>query len=247
MCIFSSVLEGSVIWVICPTQSLVPILPHSTLSHSSWHPHLAHHLWAPGLGLWSKWPGWTLVLPLTFLYSSWDSHGKYTGVVCHSLLQWITFCQNSLLWPIRLGWPYTTWLRASSGYASPCSMTRHWSMKGIYSRRIRSRILKRYWHLCLWQHCTTAKRWKQSTIHLWTDEWIKKMWYKHSVGLPWWSSGWESTCWCGDHGFDPCSGKIPHTLGQLSLGCHNYQVSAPSHLCSTREGTEIRSMHRSKK
>ena len=181
------------------------------------------------------------------LYSSWDSHGKYTGVVCHSLLQWITFCQNSLLWPIRLGWPYTTWLRASSGYASPCSMTRHWSMKGIYSRRIRSRILKRYWHLCLWQHCTTAKRWKQSTIHLWTDEWIKKMWYKHSVGLPWWSSGWESTCWCGDHGFDPCSGKIPHTLGQLSLGCHNYQVSAPSHLCSTREGTEIRSMHHSKK
>ena len=24
------------------------------------------------------------------------SHGKYTGVVCHSLLQWIMFCQNSL-------------------------------------------------------------------------------------------------------------------------------------------------------
>ena len=49
---------------------------------------------------------------------------------------------------------------------SPCSMTMQWSMKGIYSRRIRSRILKRYWHLCLWQHYTTAKRWKQSTIHL---------------------------------------------------------------------------------
>ena len=26
------------------------------------------------------------------LYSSWGSHGKYTGVVCHSLLQWITVC-----------------------------------------------------------------------------------------------------------------------------------------------------------
>jgi len=29
-----------------------------------------------------------------FLYSSWGSHGKYTGRVCHSLLQWITFCQK---------------------------------------------------------------------------------------------------------------------------------------------------------
>ena len=130
MCIFSSVLEGSVIWVICPTQSLVPILPHSTLSHSSWHPHLAHHLWAPGLGLWSKWPGWTLVLPLTFLYSSWDSHGKYTGVVCHSLLQWITFCQNSPLGPVCLGWPCTVWFIASLSYTNPFATTRQWSMKG---------------------------------------------------------------------------------------------------------------------
>jgi len=28
-------------------------------------------------------------------YSSWGSHSKYTGVVCHSLLWWITFCPNS--------------------------------------------------------------------------------------------------------------------------------------------------------
>ena len=104
--------------------------------------------------------------PFVLLYSSWDSHGKYTRVVCHSLLQWITFCQNSPLWAIHLGWPYTTWLIASSSYASPCSMTRQWSMKEIYSRRIRSRILKRYWHLCLSQHYAVAKRWKQSTIQL---------------------------------------------------------------------------------
>ena len=42
-----------------------------------------------------------------FLYSSWGSHGKHTGVACHSLLQWIMFCQNSLLWPVCLGGP--TW------------------------------------------------------------------------------------------------------------------------------------------
>ena len=65
------------------------------------------------------------------LCSSWDSHGKYSGVVCHSLLQWITFCQNSPLCPICLGCPYTVWLIASSSYASPFATTRPWSVKGM--------------------------------------------------------------------------------------------------------------------
>ena len=51
-----------------------------------------------------------IVIHFTFLYSSWGSQGKYIGVVCHSLLQWIMFCQNSLLWPVHLGWPSTAWL-----------------------------------------------------------------------------------------------------------------------------------------
>ena len=29
---------------------------------------------------------------------SWGSHSKNTGEVCHSLLQWAMFCQNSSLW-----------------------------------------------------------------------------------------------------------------------------------------------------
>ena len=29
----------------------------------------------------------------TFLYCSWGSQGKNTEVVCHSLLQWTTFCE----------------------------------------------------------------------------------------------------------------------------------------------------------
>ena len=45
-----------------------------------------------------------------FSYCSWGSQGKNTEVVCHSLLQWTTFCQNSPPWPICLGWPYTAWL-----------------------------------------------------------------------------------------------------------------------------------------
>ena len=39
-----------------------------------------------------------------------DSQGKNTEVVCHSLLQWTTFCPNSPPWPVCLGWPYTAWL-----------------------------------------------------------------------------------------------------------------------------------------
>ena len=34
-------------------------------------------------------------------------------------------------------------------------------------------------------------------------------------GLPWWRSGWESACQCRGHGFDPWSGRIPHTAEQL--------------------------------
>ena len=45
-----------------------------------------------------------------FSYCSWGSQGKNTEVVCHSLLQWTTFCQTSPPWPARLGWPYRAWL-----------------------------------------------------------------------------------------------------------------------------------------
>ena len=30
-------------------------------------------------------------------------------MVCHSLLQWTTFCQTSPPWPIHLGWPHMAW------------------------------------------------------------------------------------------------------------------------------------------
>ena len=43
-------------------------------------------------------------------YCSWGSQGQNTEVVCHSLFQWTTFCQNCPPWPIHLGWPYMAWL-----------------------------------------------------------------------------------------------------------------------------------------
>ena len=45
-----------------------------------------------------------------FSYCSWGSQAKNTDVVCHSLLQWTTFCQTSPPWPGRPGWPHTAWL-----------------------------------------------------------------------------------------------------------------------------------------
>ena len=45
-----------------------------------------------------------------FSYCSLGSQGKNTEVVCHSLLQWTMFCQNSPPWPIHLGWTYKVWL-----------------------------------------------------------------------------------------------------------------------------------------
>ena len=47
--------------------------------------------------------------PIFFAFPccSWGSQGKNIEVVCHSLLQWTTFCQTSPPWPIRLGWPHT--------------------------------------------------------------------------------------------------------------------------------------------
>ena len=39
-----------------------------------------------------------------FSYCPWGSQDKNAEVVCHSLLQWTTFYQNSWMWPIHLGW-----------------------------------------------------------------------------------------------------------------------------------------------
>jgi len=59
------------------------------------------------------WPGEFLFqypIIFAFSYCSWGSQGKNTEVVCHSLLQWTTFCQTSPPWPACLGWPHRAWL-----------------------------------------------------------------------------------------------------------------------------------------
>ena len=72
---------------------------------------------------------WEAHLPVSYLCAfSWGSHGKNTGVIFHSLLQWTMFCQNSSLWPVCLGWPCTAWLIASLIYTSSFTVTSLWSI-----------------------------------------------------------------------------------------------------------------------
>ena len=86
-------------------------------SVSSFFPELFLH--------WSPVVYWGVPLSVSYLfafsYCSWGSQGKNPEVVCHSLLQWTLFCQNSPPWPIHLGWSYTAWLIVSLSY------TRLWS------------------------------------------------------------------------------------------------------------------------
>ena len=105
-----------------------------------WDEKLRKHLrlsghefeWTPGVGdgqgleccdsdtiEWLNWTEltWAAHLSVSYLfafsYCSWGSQGKNTEVVCPSLLQWTTFCQNSPPWPVHLGWPYRAWLIVS--------------------------------------------------------------------------------------------------------------------------------------
>ena len=101
-------------------------LQHRTLLPSQSHPQLGV-VFALALSLHSFWsyfstdlqdhighlPMWWVYLSVfclfPFSYCSWGSQGKNSEVVCHFLLQWTIFCQNSPPWPICLGWPYTAW------------------------------------------------------------------------------------------------------------------------------------------
>ena len=63
-------------------------------------------------------------------YCSWGSQGKNTEVICHSLLQWTTFCQASPPWPICPGWPHMAWLSFIK-----CLMNYGWRFVTLYRRQ----------------------------------------------------------------------------------------------------------------
>ena len=63
------------------------------------------------------------------------------------------------------------------------------------------------------------------------------------MGLPWWSSGKESAWQYRGQGFNPWSGKIPHTSGQLSLCVTTTELTCLRVRALQREATAVRSPH----
>ena len=68
---------------------------------------------------------WETHLPMSHhfvcSYCSCGSHGQNIGGVCHFLLRWTTFCQNSSLWHIHLRWPCMAWL----SFIELCKLLHH--------------------------------------------------------------------------------------------------------------------------
>ena len=62
--------------------------------------------WAP-TDLWSS-SQYPTILPFHTVHGILKA--RILKWVCHSLLQWTTFCQTSPPWPAHLGWPHTAWL-----------------------------------------------------------------------------------------------------------------------------------------
>ena len=102
-------------------------LQHWTYSYHQSHPQLGSGVaLAPSLhSFWSYFstylkqhighlPTWGVHLSMSYLfafsYCSWGTQGKNIEVVCHSLLQWATYCLTSPPWSSHLGWPHTAWL-----------------------------------------------------------------------------------------------------------------------------------------
>ena len=110
-------------------RTLLPSLVTSTTgccfcfgSVSSFFPELFLH--------WSPVVYWGVPLSVSYLfafsYCLWGSQGKNPEVVCHSLLQWTLFCENSFPWPVHFLWTYMAWLLVSLNYRRLWSMWSFW-------------------------------------------------------------------------------------------------------------------------
>ena len=118
-------------------------------------------------------------------YCLWGSHGKNTGVGCHSLFQWTTFCHNSPLWPVQPGWPWTMWLITFLSYVSPFAMTRQWSTKGI-SFLAGCCFLFFNWKTIAWQCLLVSAvchRESDISIHISSPSWVSLPPHPHSTSL----------------------------------------------------------------
>ena len=92
----------------------------------------------------------------------------------------------------------------------------------------------------LFTYHSSATRHKEPELHevLRPAGWFQLK-YSGFEGLPWWSSGWESTCHCRGHRFWSLVWKDPtwDATGQLNPCAATTEACAHYSLCSAREAT----------
>ena len=102
----------------------------------------------------------------------------FAGIASDSLLQWITFCQNSLLWPVHLGW-----LLSSMSYTSPFTMTKQWfngkTPQYICCENLMNCIKARK----IWQQKMSLPGLKASSMLTWTWANSERWWEPGSPGV----------------------------------------------------------------
>ena len=159
-------------------------LQHGTYFHHQSHPQLGV-VFTLALSLCSFWsyfstllqkhighlPTWGVHLSVSYLfalsYCSCGSQSKNIEVVCHSLLQWTMFGQNSPPWPVHFGWAYMAWLIVS------LNQTRLWSVWSVWlvscdcdfhSAYLLMDKDKRLLEASWWETLTGGKTWPYSDV-----------------------------------------------------------------------------------
>ena len=125
----------------CPLFFMLSYCPMSVFQSHPWN-SLCH-----SLGLDLLLPGTSYICFLNFclvvyILCSWGSPGKNTGVGCHFLFQWTTFCQNSSLWPIHLGWPNYRMSHSFIDLCKPLHLNKAVIHEGIILARLCSKSFK---------------------------------------------------------------------------------------------------------
>ena len=140
------------------------------------------------LSYFSYQPGGLIIWCHIFLYCSWGSCSKNTGMVCHFLPECTTFCQTSSLRPISLEWSCMAWLITSLSCTSPFALTRLWSMNWINYSCIPS--IPRWWsrRTCAHFSCENTKI---TTSCCTTID--RRMWEPTKKRHPMSKDKWEST------------------------------------------------------
>ena len=170
----------------------------------------------------------------TWVWSlSWED-SREQGMVAHSsILAW-RIPMDRGAWQATWGrkeWDMTEWLSTAQGWK--CSSESNM----MYSSRWKKTTVTGV----LGSRGATSSWGQQGSDQKGTTDWAKYLGLHYEfcgvtnclkkVGIKdgmirtsWWYSGWKSSCQCKEHGFNPWSGKIPHTLEQLKPMCYKYWV-----------------------